>query len=249
MTYVFSSLRLRMNAAADADAALGAKSINDLRPIEKAFTVLLWSGDALLSILIAFSLTWFLREGVFSNSLPMSRVIAVFFFFLLMLILLQYLFLQYMRDSDWQWYNEPVFAPGRWQARLIGGLLGFPTDVLTYLIRRKSWSVLVAIAMGLEHYRFELPRIEQRPNLRSNCIATYQDLPSSVLERAMLRRGDWIERHLGDVSTTFEKLFVTSTDLSSLLRTVEEDQSLIHASYYTDDECIAQIADWIASTG
>lgn len=241
MRYVFSSLRLRMNAAADADAALGAKSIKDLGPIEKALTVLIWCGDALLSILIAAFLTWLISPG--------GRVIALFIVNLLVVVVVHYLFLQYTRDREWQWYNEPFWGPGRWQAHLFGGLLGLPTDVLTYLIRRKSWSVLVAIAMGLEHYRFELPRVEQRPNLRSNCIATYEDLPTSVLERAMLRRGDWIERHLGDVSKTFEKLFVTSADLSSLLRMVEEDQSLIHASYYTDDECIAQIADWIASTG
>ena len=180
---------------------------------------------------LSLPFTWLISPG--------GRVIAVFIVYLLVVVVAQYLFLQYTRDREWRWNNEPAWAPGRWQAHLLGGLLGLPTDVLTYLIRRKSWSVLVAIAMGLEHYRFELPRVEQRPNLRSNCIATYEDLPTSVLERAMLRRGDWIERHLGDVSKTFEKLFITSADLSSLLRTVEEDQSLIHASYYTDDECIS----------
>jgi hypothetical protein len=42
------------------------------------------------------------------------------------------------------------------------------------------------------------------------------------------------------------KLAVTTADLTSLLRTVEEDQTPVHAAYYTDDECIARIADWIA---
>lgn len=31
-----------------------------------------------------------------------------------------------------------------------------------------------------------------------------------------------------------------------LLRTIEADQTLVHAAYYTDDECIALIAEWIA---
>jgi hypothetical protein len=37
--------------------------------------------------------------------------------------------------------------------------------------------------------------------------------------------------------------------MTSLLRTIEEDQTLVHAAYYTDDECIARIADWIAGRG
>jgi hypothetical protein len=36
-------------------------------------------------------------------------------------------------------------------------------------------------------------------------------------------------------------------DIQSLLRTIEEDQTLVYAAYYTDDECIARIADWIAA--
>lgn len=44
MWYVFSSLRLRMNAAADADAALGARSFKELGPNQKTGTVLFWFG-------------------------------------------------------------------------------------------------------------------------------------------------------------------------------------------------------------
>ena len=42
---------------------------------------------------------------------------------------------------------------------------------------------------------------------------------------------------------------VTAADISALLQTVEEDQTLVHAAYYSDDECIARIADWIADKG
>jgi hypothetical protein len=42
-------------------------------------------------------------------------------------------------------------------------------------------------------------------------------------------------------------LAVTSADITSLLQTIEEDQTLVHAAYYTDEECIARIADWIAA--
>jgi hypothetical protein len=44
-------------------------------------------------------------------------------------------------------------------------------------------------------------------------------------------------------------MVVTAADISSLLRTIEEDQSLVHAAYYTDNECIDRIANWIAGKG
>ena len=53
-------------------------------------------------------------------------------------------------------------------------------------------------------------------------------------------------RNFGDVTQTFSKGVVTATDLSSLLEKIETDLSLVHAAYYTDDECIERIADWIA---
>jgi hypothetical protein len=34
--------------------------------------------------------------------------------------------------------------------------------------------------------------------------------------------------------------------MTSLLKSVERDETLVHAAYYTDEECIARIADWIA---
>ena len=74
-------------------------------------------------------------------------------------------------------------------------------------------------------------------------------MPSGAERRALDKRSVWISRHLGDVSQTFSKLAVTAADITELLRTVEEDQTLVHAAYYTDDECIARVADWIAGRG
>ena len=81
------------------------------------------------------------------------------------------------------------------------------------------------------------------------CVCQYENMPTGAEQRALERRSVWVAHHLGDVSQTFSKLVVTTADIdSSLLRTVEEDQTLVHASYYTDDECIARISDWIADT-
>jgi hypothetical protein len=236
--YVFSSLRLHMRAAAEADDILGAKSFKTAGLIRKTFVVvscaLLLIGVGLPTVAVATS-----NGSVFLVTVCVIVTVLCF-------IATIYFLLRFTRDRDWRQYNSPYNAPARWLGHLLDGLLSVPTDVLTYLIRRKSWSVLVGIAMGLEHYRFELPRVQQLPNFRFNCLSSYEDIPTAALERAELRRSDWIARHLGSVSATFAELAITAADISSLLRTIEQDQSLIHASYYTDDECIARIADWIA---
>jgi hypothetical protein len=99
--------------------------------------------------------------------------------------------------------------------------------------------------MGLEGYRHELPRIERCPS--SVPGVTYENMPTGAQQRALAKRGDWIHRHLNDVADTFSKLVVTSADIKLLLSAIEADQTLVHAAYYTEDECIARIADWIAA--
>jgi hypothetical protein len=54
----------------------------------------------------------------------------------------------------------------------------------------------------------------------------------------------FLQKHAADPIVASAVL--TAPDLSSLLRLVETDLSLVHAAYYTDDECIERIADWIA---
>jgi hypothetical protein len=118
------------------------------------------------------------------------------------------------------------------------------------MMRLKGWSVLLNIATGLEGYRFKTPLIERSPHkIISEKFVKYEDMPKGAEQRALDRRSVWVARHLGDVSQTFSKLAVTAADITSLLLTVEEDQTLVHAAYYTDDECIARMAAWIAGRG
>jgi len=124
--------------------------------------------------------------------------------------------------------------------------MGVLTEIMTYGVRYWGWSVLQAMAMGLEGYRFKIPPIEQRPSNIPEEVLQYESMPTGAEQRALAMRNAWIGRHFGDVSETFSKIVVTAADISLLLRTVEADQSLVHAAYYTDDECIRRIADWIA---
>jgi hypothetical protein len=104
--------------------------------------------------------------------------------------------------------------------------------------------------MGLEGYRHQLPVIEQHPSfLPPENLVKYENMPMDAEHRALAMRGAWIDRHVGSATETFSKLVVTSADIDLLLRAIEADQSLVHAAYYTDDECIARVADWIAGRG
>jgi len=91
-----------------------------------------------------------------------------------------------------------------------------------------------------------MPAIEQYPRDLPEKSVRYENMPVDAEQRAIKRRSVWVARHLGDVSQTFSKLVVTASDITLLLRTIENDQTLVHAAYYTDDECIARIADWIS---
>lgn len=117
----------------------------------------------------------------------------------------------------------------------------------TYVVRREAWSVLQGLGMGLDGYSYQMPTVEQRPsNIPDTCIH-YEEIRDNVLELAMEKRGAWLLRHLGEASQTFSKLALTPADLTSLLQNIETDQSLVHAAYYTEEDCVRRIADWIAS--
>jgi hypothetical protein len=103
--------------------------------------------------------------------------------------------------------------------------------------------------MGLEGYRYPLPNVEQSPSYASAGLVKYENMPTAAEQRALKARSNWVGLHLGDVSQAFAKLTVTAADITSLLRMVEADQSLVHGAYYSDDDCIARIADWIAGKG
>jgi hypothetical protein len=149
-------------------------------------------------------------------------------------------------------FFSAFFSPFRWCKYRVAAVIGTVRAIGTYLVRSRAWSVVLAIAMGLEgyrYYRYSFPRIEQYPSSVPGNFVRYEDMPKAAEQRALAKRNAWIGRHFGDVSQTFSKMVVTAADVALLLRTVEADQSLVHAAYYTEDECIARIADWIAGRG
>jgi hypothetical protein len=133
--------------------------------------------------------------------------------------------------------------------RLIWATTSLIPALITYIVRREGWSIVQKIVLGLEGYEFRTPAVEQRPTFIGANIVKYENMPDAVERYAQNNQTAWIKGHIADISMAFSKPVVTTADALSLLHTIWADQSLVHAAYYSDDECIDRIADWIAGRG
>jgi hypothetical protein len=247
--YLRKSFQSQMLMAAETDSILGFKSMKEPRKIMKIFLFF----AVALPVIFSSAATWlFIMVGSIKTALASSAATLYFIAmpYLTFLSARKRALAASLAQFD-PWYRR-FSVPYRkrsaaffWYGRVIEAIMNVPTQMATYLIRRKAWSVLLQLAMGLEGYRFELPPVERAPDYAPWCAIKYEDIPIAAEQDALATRSDWVRRHLEDVSETFSKMFVTKTDMDSLLETVEADLSLVHAAYYTDDECIARIADWI----
>jgi hypothetical protein len=233
-SYLASTFRSYMARTAEIELILGAKPFVKRRG---NLFINLWTAWNLLIVVVGLV-----------QYLGVLGALAAAIAFIVVTIVVAAAFYIVFRELGHRAVNAPSFAPLRWCGRLMGAVSGVLISVLFYLVRRNAWPILQAIVMGLEGYRFELPSIARKPDTEYADVS-YEDLPDGAAQRALDRRSAWIARHLGDVSQTFSRLAVTAADITSLLRMIEDDQTLVHAAYYTDDECIARIADWIAGKG
>jgi hypothetical protein len=239
LSYLFSSLRSDVSRAAQVARIHGAKSYRDLGIIAKLMMAITYVVTLLTILLIVVSV---LDPG---ENAKLDGFIS-FLVLCSLVILVLVLFLTKLLGET---FYSAFLSPFRWCARQVVSLGGIFTEIVTYVVLNRGWSVLQAIVTGLEGYRFTIPLIEQSPRNVLEEFVKYENMPKGAEQRALQRRSAWVARHLGEVSQTFAKLVVTAADLTSLQRTIEEDQELVHAAYYTDDECIARIADWISGRG
>jgi hypothetical protein len=236
-SYLFSSVRSRISRGADIEHIIrGTQPFRSLS-IAKRWSVAFGNVAALFFLIYLpfyIDLGWALGVGV-----CLLQLVAIG--------LSDSLIHRNVHGESDDSASQPPF---RWLFRLTGALLSLPNEVLTYLVRRKAWPIMVATAMGLEGYYFDLPTVEQQhPTSVPKNFVKYEDMPKGAERNALDKRSAWVERHLKkEISQTFSKLVVTGADIMGLLRTIEKDQTLVHAAYYTDDECIARIANWIAAT-
>ena len=255
LSYLFSSLRSDVSRATQVAHIHGAKSYRDLGIIAK-FVMAITHLAVLYSIFLIFSAVLDPGAGGIrwgeEGAGPLRGRDFIFILLLLALffgILIFFLVLFLTKLLGGKTFYSAFLSPFRWFVRLVGSLKNIFAEMGTYVVRNRGWSVLQAIVTGLEGYRFAIPLVEKSPRNVPEKLVRYIDMPKGAQQRALERRSAWVARHLGDVSQTFAKLVVTAADLTSLQRTIEVDQELVHAAYYTDDECIARIADWIAGKG
>jgi hypothetical protein len=241
--YIFSSMRSSISQNTTVRRLLGAKSYRDIGYAAKLATAVMHLVTLLFVVWGGYAYYYALTNPGFLGDIFAILFISFVLVPLLIIILVGLTMLFGVSVLS------AYFSPLRFCFQLIGSLGIIPAEIGTYLIRLKGWSVILKLAMGLDGYPFELPVIAQFPQNFPKALAVYEDMPKGAEQRALDRRKAWIARHLGGVSETFSKLTVSGADMTSLLRTVEEDQTLVHAAYYTDDECIVRIADWIAGKG
>jgi len=238
--YLILSMQSHISRSRQIGRIYKVKSYGDLKLIAKlvlGLTHLLFLPPSFLLMIAAI---WFLfRWGPMSFEM-LSFVVAPFIYFGMCFVWI----LLFTRMFGPEFYSA-FFAPLRWCVYRVDAVKGIFREIATYIVRSRGWSVVLAIAMGLEGYRHQLPRIEQYPS--SVPGVTYENMPAGAQQRALAKRGAWIDRHLDNIAQTFSKLIVTSADIIMLQHAIEADQTLVHAAYYTDDECIARIADWIAA--
>ncbi|WP_296201990.1 hypothetical protein [uncultured Hyphomicrobium sp.] len=120
-----------------------------------------------------------------------------------------------------------------------------PNECVTYLVRKQSWTLLQRWALGLDGYRYPLPEVTTVPQRAGGTQFIFEAMPAAVETRAMAARSGWINSHLGSAADLFSNLVLTASDVADLLQHIERDQSLVHAAYYTDDDCVERIARWI----
>jgi hypothetical protein len=242
LSYLSSSLRSNISRSGQIARIHGTKSYRDLGIAAKLVLVITHVFALILIVIIAGASIVLFFVPPPGSRWEFALGVGMFAVFFLIVVL----FLTRLLEET---FYSAFLSPFRWCMRRVASLGSIFTEIAEYVVLNRGWSVLQAIAMGLEGYRFQLPLIERCPTcLPKNCVKD-EDMPKGAEQRALATRNAWIGRHVADVSQTFSKILVTAADMDALLRTVEADQSLVHAAYYMDDDCIARIADWIACGG
>jgi hypothetical protein len=178
------------------------------------------------------------------HSLSVKSAFLVWCFWIFMMILLK-AFLAAVGVGTISELYAIVF-PVIFLSRRIQFLSTIPSIAVEHLVRTRAWRLATAAALGIEGYSHPVPEVRDVPAFAPRGLVKYENLSDDVRTRALARRNEWALKHFGSASDAFAKEILTAADLERLLELVVSDLGLVHAAYYTDDECIDRIARWIA---
>jgi hypothetical protein len=253
LSYLFFSTRSNMARSAQVARIRGAKSYGDLGIVARLVMALTHLVTIILIVFTVLGIIGLLLSSISPEAeaakAKVSEQVLGITVALAILTTVLLIFVMFLTKLLGETFYSAFLSPFRWCVRRMLFLGNIFAEWATYVVRNRGWSVLQTMVMGLEGYPFQTPGIEQHPSHAPEDLVKYENMPEGAEQRALAKRNAWIERHFGDVTQTFSKVVVTAADITFLLRTVEADQSLVHAAYYTDDECIQRIADWIAGRG
>jgi len=253
LSYLFFSARSNMARSAQVARIRGAKTYGDLGVVARCVMAVTHLVTIALIVLMVIGSIGLLLSSIPTEAeavkMKVSEQVLAITVILAVLGTVLLIFVMFLTKLLGETFYSAFLSPFRWCVRRVLFLGNLFAEWATYIVRNRGWSVLQTMVMGLEAYPFQTPGIEQRPSYAPQDLVKYENMPEGAEQRALAMRNAWIGRHFGDVTQTFSKVVVTAADITLLLRTVEADQSLVHAAYYTDDECIQRIADWIAGRG
>jgi len=169
----------------------------------------------------------------------------------LLLLILTVLLVLYLYTFVGSAFISAYLSPFRWLGRQAARIQSIAYAVATYRVRAGLWRFIQETALGVEGYPFNLPKVELKPRRFSRDLVkiTGKLMPPGAQKRAEDRRSNQSRQILSDVLEMVSKRKPSTADINSVLRDISTDIELVHAAYYTDDECIARIADWIAGKG
>jgi hypothetical protein len=122
-----------------------------------------------MSLLILSSILWMILVTIYFNiqiilsvgvgaafmPWPSTDTMVIFFIMFVGWFVLILLFTRMFGPA----FYSAFFSPFRWCAYRLGAIRGIFREIATYIVRSRGWSVVLAIAMGLEGYRHQLPRV------------------------------------------------------------------------------------------
>jgi hypothetical protein len=146
-------------------------------------------------------------------------------------------------------FVSTLATPIRLVWRQFSVLTLLPREVIAYLVRARAWSLLQEMALGLEAYPRRFPIVERQPGRIAGAAVRAEELNDHVVARMLSRRSEGIGKELVGITELLTRKEISLADISEVLRDIETGVSLVHAAYYTDDECIDRIARWIAGKG
>ena len=112
------------------------------------------------------------------------------------------------------------------------------------LVKRWGWGAMQQIARGEVGYPLPAVPIDMEPHIAY--VTKLRPIPQAARDRALARRSAHVTSLLSRISVVLTKSDFNFADVNGILREIAEDPTLVHASYYTEPECIDMIAYWLA---